>query len=177
MMATTHRERSPAIRLTAQDRRDAIVDAATHEFASGGFHGIPAAVIALQACVSQPYPFALFGTKRNLFIAAVERGSERMRSVTLRAAGEGGAAGDALNGVRPALLPLRKQRRLRALQLHAFAACADLDVRAVTLAEFEPPRPVLASVSGASDRLLRPPLDEQAIVSVAVAIDLPEARS
>jgi len=38
-------------------------------------------------------------------------------------------------------------------------------------------RPVLASVSGASDRLLRPPLDEQAIVSVAVAIDLPEARS
>ena len=38
-------------------------------------------------------------------------------------------------------------------------------------------RRVLASVSGASDRLLRPPLDEQAIVSVAVAIDLPEARS
>ena len=38
-------------------------------------------------------------------------------------------------------------------------------------------RRVLASVSGASDRLLRPLLDEQAMVSVAAAIDLPEARS
>ena len=38
-------------------------------------------------------------------------------------------------------------------------------------------RPVLASVSGASDHLLRPLLDEQAMASVAAAIDLPEARS
>ena len=38
-------------------------------------------------------------------------------------------------------------------------------------------RSVLASVSGASDRLLRPLLDEQAMVSVAAAIDLPEAWS
>ena len=38
-------------------------------------------------------------------------------------------------------------------------------------------RPVLASVSGASDRLLHPLLDEQAMVSVPAAIDLPEARS
>ena len=38
-------------------------------------------------------------------------------------------------------------------------------------------RPVRASVSGASDHLLRPVLDEQAMVSVAAAIDLPGARS
>ena len=38
-------------------------------------------------------------------------------------------------------------------------------------------RAVLASVSGASDRTLRPLLDEQATVSVPAAIDLPEARS
>ena len=38
-------------------------------------------------------------------------------------------------------------------------------------------RPVLASVSGASDHLLRPLLDEQAMVSVAAAIALPEAWS
>jgi AcrR family transcriptional regulator len=70
MMATTNRERSPAIRLTAQQRRDAIVDAAMHEFAPGGFDGTPAAVIALRAGGSQPDPFALLGTKRNLVIAA-----------------------------------------------------------------------------------------------------------
>ena len=38
-------------------------------------------------------------------------------------------------------------------------------------------RPALASVPGASDRLLRPLLDEQAMVSVVAVIDLPEARS
>ena len=38
-------------------------------------------------------------------------------------------------------------------------------------------RRVLASVSGASDGLLRPVLDEQAMVSVAAVIGLPEARS
>ena len=70
MMATTGRERSPAIRLTAQPRRDAIVVAAMHEFALGVFDGTPAAVIALQAGGSQPDPFALLGTKRNLVIAA-----------------------------------------------------------------------------------------------------------
>jgi len=69
MMATTGRERSPAIRLTAHQRRDAIVVAAMHEFALGVFDGTPAAVIALRAGGSQPDPFALLGTKRNLVIA------------------------------------------------------------------------------------------------------------
>src|SRR5215472_10346705 len=112
-----------SIRLTAQERRDQIVDAAVDEFALGGFGGIPAAVIALRAGVSQPYLFALSGMKRNLFIAAVQRGSERMRSLILRAAGEGGEGDDALNGVRTALLSLRRERTLPPLQLRAFAAC------------------------------------------------------
>jgi len=177
MMATTAREGLPTIRLTAAKRRDAIIDVAMHEFTLGVFDGTPAAVIALRAGVSQPYLFALFGTKRNLFIAAVKRGFEQMRSLILLAAREEGAAGDALNGVRTVLLSLRQQRTLLLLQLHAFAACADPGVRAVTRAEFEETRRVLASVSGASDGLLRPVLDEQAMVSVAAVIGLPEARS
>ena len=68
MMATTGRERSPAIRLTAQPRRDAIVDAAMHEFALGVFDSTPAAAIALRAGGSQPDPFALLGTERSLLI-------------------------------------------------------------------------------------------------------------
>jgi AcrR family transcriptional regulator len=77
MMATINGARSPAIRLTAAERRDAIVDAAMHEFALGGFDATPAAVIALRAGGSQPYLFALSGAKRNLFIPAVKRGSEQ----------------------------------------------------------------------------------------------------
>ena len=103
MIATPSKERSPATRLTAQERRDQIVDAAVDEFAQGGFGGIPAAVIALRAGVSQPSLFALSGTKRNLFIAAVKRGLGRVRGTILRAAEEQSVAGDSLHGARTAL--------------------------------------------------------------------------
>ena len=177
MMAAASEERSPALRLTAQERRAAIVDAAMHEFAMGGFDGTAAAAIAQRAGVSQPYLFALFGTKRNLFIAAVKLGFARMRDVVLRAAREDGEGDDVLNGVRAALLPLLRERTLLLLQLHAFAACEDLDVRAVTRAEFEETRRALAAASGAPDCLLRPVLAEQAMLTLAAAIDLPEGWS
>ena len=177
MIATPSKERSPAIRLTAQERRDQIVDAAVDEFALGGFGGIPAAVIALRAGVSQPSLFALSGMKRNLFIAAVQLGSERMRSLILRAAGEGGEGHDALNGVRTALLSLRRERTLPPPQLRAFAACEDLDVRTGPRAEYEKTRRALAPACGAPDRLVRSVLAQQAMLTVAAAMDLPEAWS
>ena len=46
MMDTTDTERSPTIRLTAAERRDAIVDTAIHEFALGAFGGTPGAATA-----------------------------------------------------------------------------------------------------------------------------------
>jgi AcrR family transcriptional regulator len=177
MMAATSRERSLAIRLTAAERRDAIVDAAMHEFALSGFDATPAAVIALRAGVSQPYLFALFGTKRNLFIAAVRRGFGRVRGTILRAAEEHSESGDALNGVRAALLSLLQERTLLLLQLQAFAACADLDVRAVTRAEFEKTSRAMAAASGGPGPVSRSLLAEQAMLGVAAAMDLSEAWS
>ena len=177
MMATTNTERSPGIRFTATERRDAIVDAAMHEFARGGFDATPAAVIASRAGVSPPYLFALFGTKRNLFTAAVKRGFGRVRGAILRAAEEHSEPGDALNGVRAALHSLLQERTLLLLQLQAFAACADLDVRAVTRAEFEKTSRAMAAASGAPGPLLRSLLAEQAMLCVAAAIDIPEAWS
>ena len=63
-MATTSRKRSPGIRLTAAERRDAIVEAAVHEFALGGFDGTSAAVIALRAA------FLSLPQKRTLLLLA-----------------------------------------------------------------------------------------------------------
>ena len=168
-MATTSKERSPALKLTAQERLAVIVDAAMHEFASGGFDGTATAAIAQRAGMSQPYLFALFGTKQNLFIAAVKLGFARMRALVVRAAGQDGEGDDALNSIRTALLSLRRERMLLLLQLHVFAACEDLDVRAVTRAEFEETRRALASACGAPDRLVR--------YVLAAAMNLPEAWS
>src|SRR5919201_3562838 len=60
-------------RKTAQERRDEIVDAAFAEFAQKGLHGPSPDVIARRAGVSQPYLFRLFGTKKELFVAALHR--------------------------------------------------------------------------------------------------------
>jgi len=80
MMDTSDTERSPTIRLTAAERRDAIVDTAIHEFALGAFGGTPRSGHRPVGGVSQPYPFALFRTNRNQFITAVKPGFEQ-RSV------------------------------------------------------------------------------------------------
>jgi AcrR family transcriptional regulator len=69
--STTKRQRVPAA-----ERRDALIDAAVHEFARGGLYGTPVARIAQRVGVAQPYVFSLFPTKRELFLAAVQRGFE-----------------------------------------------------------------------------------------------------
>ena len=57
--------------MTADERRDAIVAAATEEFATGGLVGASTEAIAKRVGVSQPYVFQLFGTKKDLFLATV----------------------------------------------------------------------------------------------------------
>ena len=60
-------------RLSAEERREAILKAAIHEFATLGLHGASTEAIAAKVGISQPYIFKIFGTKKDLFIAAMER--------------------------------------------------------------------------------------------------------
>ena len=60
-------------RSTAAERRDAVLRAAQVAFARGGLHGTSTEEIAEAAGISQPYLFRLFGTKKKLFVASVER--------------------------------------------------------------------------------------------------------
>lgn len=59
--------------LTAEARREAVVDAAIREFGRNGLAGASADKIASDCGISQPYIFRLFGTKKNIFLAAVDR--------------------------------------------------------------------------------------------------------
>ena len=75
-------------RVPAAERRDALIDAAIEEFALGGLHGTPVDRIARRVGVAQPYVFSLFPTKRDLFIAAVERGFEMVSDLFTESAAE-----------------------------------------------------------------------------------------
>jgi AcrR family transcriptional regulator len=73
-------------RVPASERRAALIEAAVHEFAKGGLHGTPVDRIARRVGVAQPYVFSLFPNKRELFLAAVERGFELIAETFTRAA-------------------------------------------------------------------------------------------
>src|ERR1700739_5151731 len=75
-------------RVPAAERRDALIEAAVHEVAPGGLHGTPVDRIARRVGVAQPYVFSLFGSKRDLFLAAVQRGFDHVADVFTRAAAE-----------------------------------------------------------------------------------------
>ena len=64
---------SKATRQTAGERREAVLAAALVAFAQGGLYGTSTEDIARAAGISQPYLFRLFGTKKKLFVATVER--------------------------------------------------------------------------------------------------------
>jgi AcrR family transcriptional regulator len=73
MATSTTDTKTTRQRVPAAQRRDALIDAAVHEFAHGGLHGTPVDKIARSVGVAQPYVFSLFANKKELFLAAVER--------------------------------------------------------------------------------------------------------
>src|SRR5919204_6817563 len=117
-----------AQRKTAEERREAVLDAALDEFAARGLYGASTEAIAEQAGISQPYVFRLFGTKKELFSAVVARCFRETLELFQRAA-EGKRGEDALAAMGDAyvhqLLPDRI--RLRA-QMQAYAACDDPEI-------------------------------------------------
>ena len=66
--------------MSAEERREAILAAATRAFARGGYHGTSTDVVAKEAGVSQPYVVRMFGTKLELFLEVFERSVGRIKA-------------------------------------------------------------------------------------------------
>jgi AcrR family transcriptional regulator len=117
-------------RKTAEERREAVLEAASAAFANRGLHGTSTDEIAATAGISQPYLFRLFGTKKALYIATVERCMSETLEI-FRAASRGLRGEEALRAMGAAYADLVISDRTRLLgQLQAYAACDDPEVRA-----------------------------------------------
>ena len=117
------------VRMTADERRQAIIEAATIEFGAGGLDGTNVDSIARRVGVTQPYVFRLFGTKKALFLACVEVCfAETQDAFESAAAGLSGE--EALRAMGRAYSELIKDRSRLELQLQSYAACDDPDVGA-----------------------------------------------
>jgi AcrR family transcriptional regulator len=116
-------------RSTAEERRNAVIEAAIAEFGEHGYHAASTAAIAKRAGISQPYIYALFPDKEALFLACYRRGCERIRHAFAEAA-RGTEPGDARTAAMgTAYFDLLQSRRELLLQLQAFAAASDPALR------------------------------------------------
>jgi AcrR family transcriptional regulator len=126
-------------RLSAEERREQILQAAISVFAEDGYAAASTEEIARRAGISQPYLFRLFGTKRELVLATIQRCFEDTEAIFDRAVREHGRGEDeqALHAMGEAYMDLiqRDHVRLRA-QLHAYAACEDPEIRALVSRNF-----------------------------------------
>ena len=120
-----------ATRRSAEERRESILDAAVVEFAAKGLHGTSTEDIARRAGISQPYVFRLFGTKKALFIAVVNRCFRETHELFARAA-EGKRGVEALEAMGNAYVErLRTGRTYLLAQMQAYVACDDPEIREV----------------------------------------------
>lgn len=163
------------VRLSAEERRDEIVAAAAIEFASSGYTGTSTEAIARRAGVSQPYLFQLFGTKKELFICVVRDCFERTGR-TFRQSGkvarDAGLATDrvlAEMGQAYMRLLLGDPNLLR-LQLQAYAACQDADIRTAVRANYRTLWQTVTELSGADQKAIQAWFAQGMLMNVVATI-------
>jgi AcrR family transcriptional regulator len=118
-------------RKSATERRDDILEAAIVEFAAHGLDGGSTDAIAKAAGISQPYVFRLFGTKKQLFIATVER-CLRGTLEMFHTASAGLAGEEALQAMGQAYSErLASDSTYLRSQMQAYAASDDPEIRDV----------------------------------------------
>jgi AcrR family transcriptional regulator len=163
--------------MTADERRDAIVAAATEEFATDGLVGASTEAIARRVGVSQPYVFQLFGTKKDLFLAVVRSCFARTRLAFEDAAARWTPGDEECDSRLLAMGHEYKRqlanRTLLLMQLQAYAACSDPDVRKVVREEWGRLYGSVVKASGASREEIHTFFAQGMILNLGAAIGLP----
>lgn len=163
---------SVAERKTADERRHAVVGAATIAFSRGGLHGTSTEDIARSAGISQPYLFRLFGTKKALFIATIERCMSETLELFRAAAGDLRGE-EALHAMGIAYREMIVSDRTRLLtQMQAYAACDDDDIRAAMRRGYGSLHLFVETVSGLPPTAVSSWFAKGMLLNVIAAMDL-----
>jgi AcrR family transcriptional regulator len=113
--------------MSAEERRESVIRAATTEFARGGYHGTSTEAIARRVGVSQPYLFRLFPGKKAIFLAAAQRCvEESIRTFEEAAEGlEGEEAQHAMANAYTKVIAERPERLMMQMQMYVAVAAAE----------------------------------------------------
>lgn len=115
------------VRMSAEERRESVIRAATSEFARGGYYGTSTEAIAKRVGVSQPYLFRLFPSKKAIFLATVEHCmAEVLRAFEGASRGlEGEQALHAMGAAYLSLIAERPEQLLMQMQMYVTVAAAE----------------------------------------------------
>ena len=166
---------STSTRKSAEERREDVLVAARDVFAERGLSGASTDEIARRAGISQPYLFRLFRTKKELFIASVERCFAETRE-TFEQAAEGKTGEEALRAMGQAYGELIRSNpnRLRT-QMQTFAACEDPDVRRVARRGYGGLVDAVGRVSGVDSETLSRFFAKGMLINVVASMGLLDA--
>jgi AcrR family transcriptional regulator len=116
------------VRQTAAARRESVLDAATEAFAAKGYHGTSTEDIARAAGISQPYLFRLFGSKKELYLAAQKRCIDELYDLFAEAS-RGKTGKGALLAMAEAYQAILQDRARQMLMLKSWGTDDEPDIR------------------------------------------------
>jgi AcrR family transcriptional regulator len=159
-------------RMSAAERHELVLEAAVVEFAAHGLAGTSTEDVARRAGISQPYLFRLFPTKKALFLELVDRCFQRVRDTFTAAAGDL-TGEEAMMAMAEAYERLLDDRILLLLQMQAYAACDDPEIRAATRAGFKKLWELVERLTGLPFQTVVDFFAIGMLMNVAAAMDLP----
>ncbi|NUU20047.1 MAG: TetR/AcrR family transcriptional regulator [Streptomycetaceae bacterium] len=176
MAAPTSTSKAGTVRMSADERRSAVVRAAVAEFALGGYHGTSTAAIAKRVGVSQPYLFRLYADKQALFLATVEYAFHRV-SETFERASEGRTGFAAMHAMAHAYTEfLDETPDLLRIQLQAFVAAHDPQLRAEIRTLWDRLDEQVRTLTGGGMGEMTDFFARGMLCNVIAALDLPRER-
>jgi AcrR family transcriptional regulator len=166
--------RSKPARSSAEERREQLIDAAVKEFAAHGFHATSTTAIAKRAGISQPYVYALFPNKHELFLAANAQVVEHIRGAFAEAARGLDGPEERLHAMGQAYMRLLENRDEIMFQHQANAAAGDPALREPVRRDFMRVFDEVSRLSGAPFEDVRSFMATGMLLNVVAALDLPE---
>jgi AcrR family transcriptional regulator len=164
----------PTSRLTGDERRDKILDAARTVFAQRGYHGASTADIAVAAGCSEPMLYKHFASKQGLFVAALQQGGMAVKAKVMAAVGNTDHPMRAMAEVSSELLTDPRWGELMRMRALAVTMADDPEIGAALRSSMQHHSATMAGVARqaqAQDQV-RQDVDAEMIGWIGVAISL-----
>ncbi len=161
-------------RSSSDERREQVIRAAVKEFAEHGFHAASTSAIAKRAGISQPYIYALFPNKRELFLATHAQVVGHIRDTFTEAARGIDDPEARLHAMGEAYMELLEERDEIVVQMQSHAAAGDPALRKPVRREFMGIIDHVERVAGVSRQRALEFVGMGMLLNVVAALDLPD---